>query len=130
MKIYILSFAASLLFAAVVASRVFSTTYVFSNNISIGISENESEMRIKAKYPVDRTEEVNAILKNHFQLQDWNAPSFESIINREFFDQHLNFKVRAKPGNLNLIMIKSKNDHDGWQQFKSFGDQLKNVLAK
>lgn len=129
MKISILGFAASLLFTTLISNQPLSTIYLSDHNISITLSENKTDMTIKAKFPSSKTLLVESSLVNYFKLdKNLDLRSAQITLNQKYEKQSL-FQVQSKPGRLTMMMSKADNPSSALFQFKAYGEKLKSVLA-
>ncbi|MEO5581945.1 MAG: hypothetical protein ABIR66_04590 [Saprospiraceae bacterium] len=130
MKITILGFAASILFAAIISKQTLSTIYLYDHDISITLSENDSDMTIKAKFPSSKSSLVEVLLVNHFKLNENLDLRSTKISMDKNSEQDIHFQIQSKPGSLNMVMIKRDNPSTALLQFKAFTERLKSGLTK
>jgi hypothetical protein len=99
------------------------------NDVDLKLSEDNYKMRISAKFPDDKTPEVQSFLTK--ELGDSNDVSFEnSSIDREIgLNDGSFFYMKLAEGRLKIEMERKRNSQTAFKRLKKMFAGLKTVLT-
>lgn len=97
-----------------------------SENINITVSENEKELTISAKYPLDKTKNIQKILGKQFGQAVFTNLEMDGVIT---LDDKTSFYLKNTKGKLKIEFDKRKNNKKSYQNMKHFGEDLKGILT-
>lgn len=118
----------NLVLITVLSVSIFSSC---KNKGDISISHNESNDFYKfiARFPEDRTKEVQRYMDS--KLENGGDFSFENsrIDGTIALDNKMNFYIKMYPGSLKIEMSKSKNSYENYARMKKMGEDMGKILT-
>jgi hypothetical protein len=100
-----------------------------NGNINISFSENKEEVTISAKFPKDKTKEVQ-----NYLTKELNGSDDFSFINTELdatitLHNKMNFYIYSNEGTLKIIMDRINNSAESYRKMKKMNEDLKKILT-
>lgn len=98
-------------------------------DISISHSESNDFYKFIARFPEDRTKEVQRYMDS--KLENGGDFSFENsrIDGTIALDNKMNFYIKMYPGSLKIEMSKSKNSYENYARMKKMGEDMGKILT-